>query len=117
MTEEDWHTVYTRALQMQVAGLGVDEVDEFGNPIVDDDLLLVINGGHESLEFTSPATDLTAEDWTLLVDTNADDAAETLPPSTKNRMEARSLKLYRRKAYGPRITVIPPSVAVPPRER
>jgi glycogen operon protein len=117
MTEEDWHTAYTRAIQMQVAGLGVDEVDEFGNPIVDDDLLLVINGGHDALEFTSPATDLTAEDWTLLVDTNKDDAVETLAPSGKNRMEGRSLKLYRRKAYGPRITVIPPSVAVPPRER
>ena len=92
---------------MQIAGLGVDEN---GAPVTDDDLLLMINAGHEALEMTTPATDLAANDWELLVDTNDDHATETVASNDRTRLEARSLKLLRRKAYGPRITLMPASV-------
>ncbi|MGA3124559.1 MAG: glycogen debranching protein GlgX [Polyangiaceae bacterium] len=109
MTDQDWNTAYTRALQMQVAGLGIDEVDEWGDPVVDDDLLLIINAGHEALDFTTPATDLTAPEWSLLLDTNDDNATGTVGPHAATRLEARSLKLFAREAQGPRITLAPPS--------
>ncbi|MDP9148911.1 MAG: glycogen debranching protein GlgX [Myxococcota bacterium] len=105
MTDEDWHTDFARALQMVIAGRGLDDVDENGVPLTDDDLLLVINGGHEPLGVSMPAIEPTAEAWELLVDTNDDSAIESVPVDGATLLEARSLKLFRREASGQRLTL------------
>jgi glycogen operon protein len=102
MSEEDWNTPYTRALGMLIAGNGLDELDDAGEPLRDDDLLLLVNGGHEALDFTMPNAQPGALPWTLLVDSNDDHASETLPVDGRTRLEARSLRLYRRPASGER---------------
>jgi isoamylase len=105
MSEEDWKTSYTRALGMVIAGRGLDEVHEDGEPVMDDDLLLLINGGHESLDFKMPNVELGAADWVLLLDTNDDDAAETVKVDGGTHLEARSLRLFHRPASGERLTL------------
>ncbi|HXX66993.1 MAG TPA: glycogen debranching protein GlgX [Polyangiaceae bacterium] len=109
MTERDWITPYTRALQMQVAGHGVDEIDENGYVVDDDDFLLAINASHDWMEFTTPATNQEASPWELLVDTNSDEASETVQSHGSTRLEARSLKLFRRAAYGPPVDALLPT--------
>jgi glycogen operon protein len=107
MTEIDWKTSYTRALAMLIAGRGLDEVDEAGEAIVDDDLLLLINGGHEALDFAMPIFEQPAANWTMVVDTDDDHGQETVLVSGKTRLAARSLRLYRRPASGERLTLTP----------
>jgi glycogen operon protein len=105
MSEEDWKTPYTRALGMEIAGNGLDDVDENGEPLKDDDLLLLINAGHEPLDFDMPNVEKSAADWELLVDTNDDSARETVKVDGVTRLEARSLKLFRRESVGERLTM------------
>jgi glycogen operon protein len=107
MTEVDWKTPYTRALGMLIAGRGLDEVDEAGEPITDDDLLLLVNAGHEPLDFAMPSIEQLAASWSLLVATDDDRAEETVVVSGKARLTARSLRLYHRSASGERLTLTP----------
>ena len=95
MSEQDWGTSYTRAIQLMVAGLGLDTTDEDGTAIVDDDMLLLINGGHESLDFDMPGLEGEAANWELLLDTNDDGATESVHTRGKTHLEARSLRLFR----------------------
>ncbi len=106
MSGEDWSTSSTRSLGMLIAGNGLDEHDENGEAIADDDLLLIINGGHEAMDFAMPNIEEDAADWELLVDTNDDDATETKPHNGRTRLVGRSLKLFRRSASGQRLTLL-----------
>jgi glycogen operon protein len=106
MTEEDWKGADTRALGMVIAGNGLDEVNETGEQLVDDDLLLLVNAGHESLEFAMPRVAQSAEEWTLLLDTNDDGAQGTVPVNGRTLLEGRSLCLFHRPASGERLTMI-----------
>ena len=107
MSEQDWGTSYTRAIQLMVAGLGLDTTDDEGKPIVDDDMLLLINAGHESLDFHMPGLEGDADDWQLLLDTNEDGATESVPTGGKTHLEGRSLRLFRRDARGDRFSSLP----------
>jgi isoamylase len=105
MSEEDWKTPYTRALGMEIAGNGLDEVNDLGEPVTDDDLLLLINAGHEPIDFAMPNMERSADDWELLLDTSDDHAAETVKVDGKTRLEGRSLRLFHRRATGERLTM------------
>jgi glycogen operon protein len=104
MSDEDWKTAHTRALGMVIAGNGLDETGETGDRITDDDLLLVINGGHEALDFSMPNVEQGADDWELILDTNDDGAKESIATGGKTHLEARSLRLFRRPASGQRLS-------------
>jgi glycogen operon protein len=106
MSEEDWKTPYTRALGMFIGGRGLDEIDDEGNPVTDDDLLLLINGGHEPMDFDMPGVEKDAPEWELLLDTNDDAATERVPFDGRTHLEARSLRLFRRDATGERLTEV-----------
>jgi glycogen operon protein len=105
MTEEDWKAPDTRALGMFIAGNGLDEVNELGEALTDDDLLLLVNAGHEALDFTMSKLVQGRDPWELLVDTNDDNARDSMPIAGRTRLEGRSLRLYRRCASGERLTV------------
>ena len=101
MADADWDHPGTAALGLFLAGHGLDDVDADGAPLVDDDLLLLLNGGHLDLDFTLPAPTQGAGHWTLLLDTAADDAEEARADGEATRLVARSLKLFRRVAGVP----------------
>jgi isoamylase len=88
MTQEDWQLPFARCLGCLMVGERLAERDERGAPIMDDDLLLLINAHHEPVQFTLPDAP-----WTVLVDTARLDtnSAETAYP-----LEARSLVLLAR---------------------
>jgi len=54
MTESDWNAGWTRSVVMYADGKRDPDRDGRGRPILDDDLLLLINGWWEPLTFTLP---------------------------------------------------------------
>jgi isoamylase len=94
MTDADWGSPHTLSLSMVLAGLGVDDVDDQGEPVVDDDLVLMINGGGEGLEFKLPDMGRGSR-WELLVATSDDQAQEAVDPGGSTQLAGRELKLFR----------------------
>jgi isoamylase len=76
MTEEAWNTGYVRCLGVRLAGDLIGDVDEHGEPIVGDTMLLLLNAHHEPIPFTLPAT-AESQSWERLLDT-ADPQGEPL---------------------------------------
>jgi isoamylase len=68
MTEEAWNTEYARCLGVRLAGDLIGEVDERGENIVGDTILLLLNAHHEAIPFTLPTT-REGELWERLLDT------------------------------------------------
>ena len=54
MTDEDWDKGLL-TLGVRLARDAIEEMDELGNPIVDDSFLLLLNAYHEAVSFTLPA--------------------------------------------------------------
>ena len=57
MTESDWDAGWTRSVVAYFDGSRDADRDDHGRPILDDDLLIVLNGWWESLQFTIPSVD------------------------------------------------------------
>ncbi|AKV04513.1 Glycogen debranching enzyme [Labilithrix luteola] len=99
MTDADWSNPATAALGLFLAGQGIDDVDELGNCLDDDDFFFVLNGSDTTMPFTIPRAS-SDEPWTLLVDTSKDAIPhEGEEPVVVLRGEAtellaRSLKLF-----------------------
>ncbi|MDY5129503.1 glycogen debranching protein GlgX [Actinotignum urinale] len=68
MVTEDWDSGFARALMVFLNGSGIKEPDERGNPIIDDDVLLMFNAGDEELTFTIPEGSF-GRQWTEAIDT------------------------------------------------
>ncbi len=54
MTDESWTQGHARALAVFLSGEGLNEVDERGHPLVDDDFLLLFNAGAHAQAFALP---------------------------------------------------------------
>ncbi len=81
---------------MFLAGRGLDDVDEAGRPLVDDNLLLLLNASDTELSFTLPRLRSGARPWQLLVDTSNPKADERLENEAATTLVARSLKFFSR---------------------
>ncbi len=94
MASDDWHQHDARCLQMFLAGRGIDDVDDDGRPLVDDNLLFLINGSDAEVDFSPPKLDSVQQPWRVLVDT-ADDARYSKPPLADGtlRLAGRSTRL------------------------
>ncbi|HEY4104803.1 MAG TPA: glycogen debranching protein GlgX, partial [Polyangiaceae bacterium] len=95
MSDEDWANSETRSLGVFYAGNGLDDVDNDGNRLIDDDMLLLFNSHSEPIDFSLPYPEDTRP-WQLLVDTARDDASESKRGGEKTRLEATSFKLLTR---------------------
>ena len=69
MTEGEWNTSFIRCMGMLLNGKLITEVNEYGEPIKYDVLLLIVNSYWEPISFTLPYEDV-GNEWELLVDTN-----------------------------------------------
>ena len=97
MTDPDWNNSFARCLGVYLAGDVLDETDEHGNPIRDDNLLLLINGHFEAIPFVLPRfrPDVT---WHVLLDTHYADGLKTdgrYAPQQLYTLEGRTLCLLR----------------------
>jgi glycogen operon protein len=54
MTDSDWNAGWTRSVVASLDGSHNPDRDDHGRPILDDDLLLIVNGWWEQLTFTLP---------------------------------------------------------------
>jgi (1->4)-alpha-D-glucan 1-alpha-D-glucosylmutase len=93
MSEGDWSNPGTKSLGMFLAGRGIDDVDELGRPLVDDNFLLLLNAGGADLTFAVPRLEAVREPWRVLVDTADERAEGTLRPGETTTLVGHSLKL------------------------
>jgi glycogen operon protein len=56
MNDEDWNRGYVKCLGVRLAGDLIGDMDERGEPVVDDTALILMNAHHESIPFTLPET-------------------------------------------------------------
>jgi isoamylase len=96
MSDADWSNPATACLSVFLSGHGIDETDEFGEPLVDDDFALLLNGSAVDTLFALPPSSEGVLDWHPLIDTVTEG-----PPSSRATsgarvlVPARSLRLYR----------------------
>jgi glycogen operon protein len=77
MSNEAWNAGYVRCLGVNIAGGKID-VDEYGDPIIGDCVLILFNADHSiEIPFTLPAL-VTGEPWTRRLDTSLDDDFEEI---------------------------------------
>jgi glycogen operon protein len=106
MTDSDWGAGWTRSVVAYFDGTRDADRDERGRPILDDDLLIVLNGWWEPLTFTIPKVG-TAAGWVRELDTfsgaaggagsgtGAGAAPQTLATGTQITVGPRSIVLLR----------------------
>jgi isoamylase len=99
MTDEDWNNPQARCLGVRLAGDAIDEMDERGNRIVDDTLLILLNAHYEPIPFILPAHKSKVQ-WELVLDTREATGIPRKWPKpmrggTPYELEARSLALLR----------------------
>jgi isoamylase len=97
MTDEDWGNPFARCLGLRLAGDAIDEVDDRGNRVIDDTLLILLNAHHESIPFVLPAHRARIR-WELLLDTRESTGKRQQRPLRGGEtydLEARSLVLLR----------------------
>ncbi|MEO7114168.1 MAG: malto-oligosyltrehalose synthase, partial [Polyangiaceae bacterium] len=83
------------AFAMFLAGRGVNDTDDRGRPLVDDNFLLLLNASDENKTFTIPSLGTVHESWQLLVDTADDSAEEARSGGKTTDLVAHSLKFFR----------------------
>lgn len=97
MTEADWSNPEIRYIGLRLAGDAIEEVNEHGDQIIDDTLLILLNGHYESLSFVLPECPAD-ERWELVLDTR-NSVIQKHPilfeEKTQYKMENRSLALFR----------------------
>jgi len=68
MTDEAWNADFLRSLGMMLSGNAIEEVDERGERIVGDTLLLLLNAHHDKVPFTLPLLE-PDQQWQRALDT------------------------------------------------
>jgi glycogen operon protein len=68
MTDEMWNSPEGRGIGVRLNGDAIKEVNERGDPIIGDTLLVILNAGDQPLSFVLP-TSTPTERWDTLVDT------------------------------------------------
>jgi glycogen operon protein len=99
MTEEDWQKPFARSVAFLLGGDAIAGVDERGERIVGDTLLVLMNAWHERVAYRLPDV-AWGQEWEILLDTaGATDAKRDLVAAGGAvPVEARSLVLLSRPA-------------------
>jgi glycogen operon protein len=97
VAEEDWGTSWLRTFGMRLDGEALDDVDQEGNRLTDDTLLLLFNAHHETVPFRLPASRPGLR-WVRLVDTSVAAQPDDAPHDGGSTIDlsARCLVLMRR---------------------
>lgn len=96
MAEGDWDDGYRRALAVRLAGAASDLVDERGNVLLDNSILMLFNASEEPVEFVIPPDGGSAS-WLLAFDTAAPEMpehSESAPPGHRRVVSPRSLVVF-----------------------
>src|SRR5207249_3802641 len=95
MSDEAWNAGFVRCLGVQWDGQMIGELDEQGQRIAGDSLLLLLNAHHEPIPFTLPPHG-SDQHWELLLNTTNPSAEDQfLSGGQVFALEARSLSVFR----------------------
>jgi glycogen operon protein len=95
MSQEEWDTSFIRCMGMLLNGELMNEMDEYGNELQKDILLILVNSYWEPISFTLPHEGLNVH-WEVLLDTSLEDhPAEADQIQNVYRIEGRSLVLLK----------------------
>jgi len=95
MSQEEWDTSFIRCMGMLLNGELMQEMDEYGNNLRSDILLILVNSYWEPISFTLPHEVVGAQ-WKVLVDTDREDrAAQEEVVQNVYQIQARSLVLLK----------------------
>jgi glycogen operon protein len=95
MTDATWHAPHARCLGAMLIGDAIAEVDDRGEPIHDDTLLILANAGEAGVAFTLPPAPA-GQAWELVLDTNGGGLAPgTGVAATAYRLGSRSFAVLR----------------------
>ena len=101
MTDDQWEVEWMKTFGLQLAGGVLPVVNEHGEPLKDDTLLMLLNAHSEPVPFTLPSVSPFIEDpdenprWELLVDSASPDVATEVSPEQTYDLQARTLSLFR----------------------
>ncbi len=93
MSEDEWRDPSVRCLGMFLSGQGLDETDERGRKLGDENFLVLLNAHHEDVAFTLPAFHPGFR-WSAWMDTSRDDGLRptgTYDSGASYSLQARSL--------------------------
>jgi isoamylase len=108
MSDQDWGA-HVRCLGMRLAGDLIGELDERGDPIIGDTLLVLMNAHHEPIPFTLPPTN-PEHRWECLFDTSDDDRpCETLTGGETYKLLDRSMAVFRTRSPSPEEPTVTPA--------
>ena len=94
MTDVFWNAQAMRSLGMRLDGSALDELDENGNPIVGDTLLILMNASHKKTPFVLHPEE-NDEKWECLMDTaNLTACGRVFPSGTPYDLQDRSLAVF-----------------------
>jgi len=95
MTAEDWENAEIRCFGLRLAGDAINETDSRGNRILDNTLLILLNGHWEATPFVLPEL-RSHQQWQLILDTREGVVRRPrrLLGKAKYNLEARSLALF-----------------------
>jgi glycogen operon protein len=97
LTGEDWNRPQARSIGMLLGGDAIPTLDEQGEQIIGDTLLVLTNAYHEPLDFVLPAIEW-GESWEILIDTRTADQVDNRLPAeagTKYTLLERSMVVMR----------------------
>jgi glycogen operon protein len=101
MSDTDWTTDFVKCLGVRLAGDLIGHVDERGEPVTGDTLLLLLNAHHEEVLFTLPAVD-PEHRWEPLLDTANGKVGQSLVvEGAPYPLQARSFAVLRRSGPSP----------------
>ena len=97
MSDEDWNNPELRSFALRLAGDAIEELDDRGNRIVDDTLLILLNASHEAIPFILPAHQRKVR-WQFVLDTNEPNVTKAMHRPMRGGevydLKARSLVLW-----------------------
>ncbi len=102
MTDADWHSGHVRCLGLRLEGEMLDEIDENGNHIVGDTVLMIMNAHHQDIQFVLPKHE-PHEYWQPRFDTRSAQAKKRwLTQGYRYQLLARSLAILQLKQVRPK---------------
>ena len=95
MDDAAWNAGYMRTLGMMLSGSAIEEVNERGEPITGDTLLVLLNGHHDKVPFTLPAIEGTQQ-WQRVFDTFDPHGADRMyRAGARYALQGRSVALFK----------------------
>jgi isoamylase len=120
MTDEAWNADFVRSLGMLLSGSAIEEVDERGEPVLGDTLLVLLNGYHDRIPFVLPP--LVADQlWFRVFDTfDPSFPDKAFRPGMRYQLQGRSVAVLkigapireRRRAADRHVSAVPETAGV-----